>query len=720
MVAQTLNDSQYKTQFQEWINQQCNTEFNDVDMELEELPEKNKINDKDKVKAPVEEPKKVPKIYYGSRTHRQISQVIKELRRTTYSNAKMTILSSREFTCIQSSNRNKTELCNDLLDPIKKQGCPFYNESNKRVLSTYKSLDRSSLPQPWDIEELVEVGKEYGCCPYFAARNLLPEADIIFCPYNYLVDPNIRKSMQISLKDEIVILDEAHNIEDICRDSASDTFRVDELIEVIKECEHLITNVAKDKIPQYAPAIKTYLETFNQFIEITDLKCKDGKSDQLTSKFWSSRELLELMSVNKLERQTHYQYKKAALEAIEKHNEAKEKSREQPNPHADPKKLVSDPTISPNTVRVLERLNLAIDMLTSDQYSSDFRALIREVPERFCQKIITRSPSASQKPRNQRIRMLDLLCMNPAVVFSPLANSVRSIILASGTLSPTSSFSSELNTKFPHMLHANHVIPKEQVFVKAIGQGPNNVALRATYANVNTWRFQDELGQVLLDVCQTVPFGVLCFFSSYTAMKTLTDRWWQNGVMTKLHQCKRILEEPRVSKDLSEVMREYRSIIRQCEEGTIEDSRITGVILFAVFRGKVAEGIDFSDNEARCVITIGIPYAVRNDPAVELKLAYNDFHTKERKLLRGTEWYAVQAFRALNQALGRCIRHKGDWGAILLIDDRFLLSQNQSYLPNWVKSMWNNRSKDYNLRENLKQFVSQRTKADNERKMLAD
>lgn len=95
------------------------------------------------------------------------------------------------------------------------------------------------------------------------------------------------------------------------------------------------------------------------------------------------------MSVNKLERQTHYQYKKAALDAIEKHNEAKEKSREQPNPHGDPKKLVSDPTISPNTVRVLERINLAIDMLTSDQFSSDFRALIREVPERFCQKIIT-------------------------------------------------------------------------------------------------------------------------------------------------------------------------------------------------------------------------------------------------------------------------------------------------------------------------------------------
>jgi hypothetical protein len=32
--------------------------------------------------------------------------------------------------------------------------------------------------------------------------------------------------------------------------------------------------------------------------------------------------------------------------------------------------------------------------------------------------------------------------------------------------------------------------------------------------------------------------------------------------------------------------------------------------------------------------------------------------------------YTSQAFRALNQALGRCIRHRNDWGAILMVDDR--------------------------------------------------
>lgn len=71
-------------------------------------------------------------------------------------------------------------------------------------------------------------------------------------------------------------------------------------------------------------------------------------------------------------------------------------------------------------------------------------------------------------------------------------------------------------------------------------------------------------------------------------------------------------------------------------------------------------------------LQVGIPYPVRNDPMVEMKMAYNDRRVKNG-LLRGTDWYSSQAFRALNQALGRCLRHINDWGALLLIDERFAI-----------------------------------------------
>lgn len=41
---------------------------------------------------------------------------------------------------------------------------------------------------------------------------MLPEAEIIFVPYNYLIDPLARRSIGISIENSILIFDEAHNV----------------------------------------------------------------------------------------------------------------------------------------------------------------------------------------------------------------------------------------------------------------------------------------------------------------------------------------------------------------------------------------------------------------------------------------------------------------------------------------------------------------------------
>ncbi len=43
---------------------------------------------------------------------------------------------------------------------------------------------------------------------------------------------------------------------------------------------------------------------------------------------------------------------------------------------------------------------------------------------------------------------------------------------------------------------------------------------------------------------------------------------------------------------------------------------------------------------------------------VELKMKYNDKYAKSRGLLPGGRWYEIQAYRALNQALGRSESHE--------------------------------------------------------------
>lgn len=65
-----------------------------------------------------------------------------------------------------------------------------------------------------------------------------------------------------------------------------------------------------------------------------------------------------------------------------------------------------------------------------------------------------------------------------------------------------------------------------------------------------------------------------------------------------------------------------------------------GAILFAVTRGKVFEGLDFSGDYGRGVIITGLPYESREDPKIILKQQF----LNERKKncidgLSGEEWY---------------------------------------------------------------------------------
>ena len=71
------------------------------------------------------------------------------------------------------------------------------------------------------MEDLVVAGKKSRACPYFAAKHAAEGAELVFCPYNYLLDPAVRSAMDIDVKGAIVILDEAHNVEDTSREAAS-------------------------------------------------------------------------------------------------------------------------------------------------------------------------------------------------------------------------------------------------------------------------------------------------------------------------------------------------------------------------------------------------------------------------------------------------------------------------------------------------------------------
>ena len=81
------------------------------------------------------------------------------------------------------------------------------------------------------------LGRQLRVCPYYATRDLMDQAQIIFSPYNYLIDPKVRQSMKIPINDNVIILDEAHNIEDCARESAGGTFSQEDFRLALNDCE---------------------------------------------------------------------------------------------------------------------------------------------------------------------------------------------------------------------------------------------------------------------------------------------------------------------------------------------------------------------------------------------------------------------------------------------------------------------------------------------------
>lgn len=180
----------------------------------------------------------VPKVIYASRTHSQLNQAMRELKRTAYANMRAVVLGSRDQMCIhpdvmrEEGNSNKVNMCKL---KVHARTCSF----QLRVESKKDHPDFRG-PSIMDIEDLVKVGQKLKMCPYYASKELVNSADITFMPYNYLLDPKARKANKIELNNTIVILDEAHNIEKICEESASVQIRSSDVAMAIEDVTHIM------------------------------------------------------------------------------------------------------------------------------------------------------------------------------------------------------------------------------------------------------------------------------------------------------------------------------------------------------------------------------------------------------------------------------------------------------------------------------------------------
>jgi len=269
--------------------------------------------------------------------------------------------------------------------------------------------------------------------------------------------------------------------------------------------------------------------------------------------------------------------------------------------------------------------------------------------------------------REQVPRTLCLWCFSSSHALKQLeVQEIRSLIITSGTLSPIEGQIKSFGVPFPVVVQNTHVIdPKKQVWGNVLPVGPTNVPLNASYTMRDQPAYLKDLGCTVAHFASCVPDGVLLAFQSYSQKESVLKAWRQMGLWDEIQKAKQIFEEPKGHHDMLSVMNQYSDAVSR---GPAAGRLVGGAILAAVCRGKLCEGIDFTDKQCRLVIMVGIPYPSKNDLKVLLK---QDFLDQNGSGGDGRQWYENEAARAVNQTLGRVIRHRNDFGGVVLCDCRY-------------------------------------------------
>uniref|UniRef100_A0A8B9P7Z5 Regulator of telomere elongation helicase 1 n=1 Tax=Apteryx owenii TaxID=8824 RepID=A0A8B9P7Z5_APTOW len=610
----------------------------------------------------------IPKIIYASRTHSQLTQVINELKNTVY-RPKICVLGSREQLCINPE--------------VKRQ------ESNHVI--TVSFTEKELVDSIMDIEDLVKNGNKHRACPYYLSRSLKQQADIIFMPYNYLLDSKSRRAHNLDLKGTVVILDEAHNVEKLCEESSSfdltpyDLASAMDAINVVLEEQAKIVqqneinaefnmemaNSGLNMDLEDIAKIKKILLQLENAIDAVELPLNDSGVTKEGSY------IFDLFA----EAQITFQTKSSLLESLEQILQFLSGRKCElelfQSAIAAPFPLMS--TIG--SLHVLGREGERDLHLDLNVRSFKILKSVHIHLDNGNQKKKQRTDLWNSSAVKKQGKTLSYWCFSPGYSMHELVRQgVRTIILTSGTLSPLSSFTMEMQIPFPVCLENPHVIDKHQLWVGIIPKGPDGTVLTSTYEKRFSEEYLSSLGKTVGNLVRVVPHGLLVFFPSYPVMDKSLEYWREHDFAKRIEEVKPMFVEPRNKGSFTEVMDAYYDKI-VCPKSS-------GAAFLAVCRGKASEGLDFADMNGRGVIITGLPFPPRMEPRIVLKMQFLDEMRRSgagAQYLSGREWYSQQASRAVNQAIGRVIRHRQDYGAIFLCDQRFTTGDVRDKLPSWVR-----------------------------------
>lgn len=304
---------------------------------------------------------------------------------------------------------------------------------------------------------------------------------------------------------------------------------------------------------------------------------------------------------------------------------------------------------------------------------------------------------------------LKYILLDPTHHFKDIVEDARAVILAGGTMSPVRlphidplfEYSLNIPQMDDYVRHlfayvdparlktfsCGHIIPKENLIALSVAKGPGGIDFDFTYEKRNSPAMIEALGSCILQLSKIIPDGLVVFFSSYGYLEKVVLGWQMKSsgavkpVWDRLLETKPIFRESKATTGIDDVLDQYSQAIAKGHGG----------LLLSVIGGKMSEGINFSDALGRGVVVVGLPFPNIQGAQWKAKLEYIEQSTTKRTGSRdegkaaAREFYENACMRAVNQSIGRAIRHKGDYASILLLDRRYRTPRIEGKLPAWIR-----------------------------------
>lgn len=626
-------------------------------------------------------PKEKVKIYFASRTHSQLSQFVGQLRLPEFppsvnsklvprESTKEVSLSSRKHLCIHSkvSKYNSVSQMNDACHDMAKKSttrCKFHlnmHELKDQVLQ--REFQNKALAEIKDIEDLADLGRELHVCPYYATREVADWCDVIALPYQLLLQKEARESLKISLENSIVVIDEAHNLLDVISSLHSISITHTEIKRSLLGLQTYYNKFSKRlgrnnlvNLSKLIQAVKALENFMTKSLEKPRNQIAPGKEIKL-SEFFSKSHSLDMINSFEMEK---FIKKTKLVFKIESYLDKLA---------VEEKKSISNLVLS-KTMSFLSALgNPSWEGKFSYGWSSD------------------------------KTLQLEYILLDPSFPFKEIITKARCTILAGGTMKPMDDY---LNYLFPYLeqsqitqFSCDHIIPDENLVVLPIAESATGQKFSFTFAERNSKPMIQELGLTILSMIKEIPHGVVIFFPSYSYMNSVVQIWQSqltlrgHSIYEEINNLKKVFSEPQTSSiSVEEVLDQFGTEIQACKDAN--DLAHTGAILFSVVGGKMSEGINFSDDLARGVIMIGLPFPNAFSAEMVAKREYVENKvletggTSDEARAKARDFYENICMRAVNQCVGRAVRHALDYSSIILIDARYQNKPIQEKLSFWVQ-----------------------------------